>query len=124
VHSIVLNGDVMKSLGRVVHFEKGRQFGFLEQQVPAEGGGIYLRKFFFSPSRVEFLQGEIRVGCGALFNVSPKPPRLPKDAPVAINVEIFLNEVAAQEAFERYQLIENAGGTTGLETSTPSGGAR
>lgn len=99
----------MKLIGTVIHFDKEKRFGFLERKV-VTSKGTFLQKYFFSPNRVDFVQDEIRVGCGALFHINAKPPKRPNQSAAAVNIEIFVTEVAAQEALERYQLIENAGG--------------
>ncbi len=103
-------------VGRVVHFEKSRQFGFLETRIAAPEGRVYLKKYYFNPARVIYLAvDDIRVGNGVIFEASTKQPKNPKDAPFAINIQIFSNEAAAQSAFERYKLIEQGTDIPGID---------
>jgi hypothetical protein len=82
--------DQKKLEGLVVYWNRIKRFGFIEQRIPALGGGYQLQRFYFSQSRIDFIiPDEPSLGCHARFNINPRPRKFPTDSLFAENVEIF-----------------------------------
>ncbi len=75
----------MKLEGQVSWYSKTKGIGFIAHRV-----GNNIERYFLSAINIIYCEPlEPRVGCGVKFDVDPRPPRRPEDAPKATNIEIF-----------------------------------
>lgn len=75
----------MKLEGQIVWYSKTKGIGFIAHRV-----GNNIERYFLSAIRIIYCEPqEPRAGCNVKFEVDPRPPRKPGDAPMATNIEIF-----------------------------------
>lgn len=77
-------------IGRILHWNKARRFGFIE--VKRAGG--WLEKYFMLESRIIRKEVEPEDGLTVMFT-STQPSHMPGGYPVAVDVQVLANGSAA-----------------------------